>query len=269
MSSKVQRLYLNSYYGIDTNNETPSAFDISLGSIVSVQNVGAVELNAASLVFTPTSPNLGDEYMLYLELNGVANTFTIDPLKVYDNPNDLVNEINNTIQNVGTFSFDTDYMRIVYNPPNANDTWVMSASTNNILRRIGAHSDNEDATGTGNYTFPNPPIIIRTTCLFLSSSLDSSGFSTLDGAPPILAQITLNSGEYGSIINFNLQNVYLKSDLVSENISTVSFQVLDDRYRPLLLTRNAMLNIELSIQYSDPNINNRPAPLFIPTFANF
>jgi hypothetical protein len=69
--------------------------------------------------------------------------------------------------------------------------------------------------------------------------------------------IQLESGAYGSIENFALQNSIFKSDTFTGNIQSVNIQVLDDLYQPIKFCGNTLASCEFALQYDVSEKDNK------------
>lgn len=261
MALTPSRLFVSSFYGLDQSTETPNLFSVNLSQ--SLTRVKTSELTSLTLTFLPVSPNIPpEEAELDLKVNTVQVGGTLDTTLVYNNPSDLVTELN-AVSSSGTFTYNPATARITYTAPNPADTIVFTYSTNNILRRLGGdinQTPTTTITATGSYTFPNPPIIIRTTCLFIASQTMTTDaiIGGYGGRQDIVAQIPMESGVYGDIVNYELANDIEKTDTYNSNINVIKFEVLDDQFNALPLCRNATINAVFSLQYhEDQNLTAR------------
>lgn len=252
--SNPSRLIVNSFYGVTQNAEAPNEFFVELPQ--SLSRVRNVELLNASIVFYPSEPNIPSyEASLDLELNGTPIGGLLPTGVVYNSPADLVSRLNTLITSPanGTFSYSTTTNKITYTAPNVGDTIVFTPSANHCLRRLGAdYPLATSITATGSYTFPNPPIIIRTTTMFVASNLASDAL--IGGASSrndIIASIPITSGTFGTVLEFELSNIYDRTNTFNSNINIIQVSLLDDLIQPIPLATNALVNLTFGIQYGD------------------
>lgn len=262
MALSPTRLYVNSFFGINQLQEKPNSFVVELPT--SLTRLRYAELVSASIPFVPISPNIPpEEGSLYLSVSGVAVGGDLDTSLVYSTPSDLVNQLNSVISSPtnGTFAFNSTTNRISYTAPNPSDPIVFSPGTNHILRRLGADLPiTASISATGQYIFPCPPIVIRTTCLFIASNTITSDcvVGGLGSRQDIITQIPLESGVYGSIINYELPNDMERTETYNTNINSINLEILDDLFNPLPLCSNANINCVFALQYQDdPNLVGR------------
>lgn len=262
------RIYINAKYSFNTAEETPNSFIAELP--IGIQYAKSIELNIASIVYTPTYPNLTPrDNILAIEYNGAPLSYTLPAERIYTSPTDLVNEINAvTALAIGTFSWDATYAKIDYTPVLPADTWRFEAVPNNILGRLGAR-DNvaiplAPATNTGNYQFELYPRLLRTSCLYLTCSASDTSKTNRIGAgiPDILTLYPMTSGEIGSVLNFQITNALIKADVLSGNLRNLTFDIRDDEFNVIEMAYNTNVNLELTIQYEDIVSNpDRPFPI--------
>jgi hypothetical protein len=260
MSLTPTRLIVSSHYGLDQTGERPNNFIVELPQ--SVSNLKNIELISSTITYLPLEPNF-PVYESYLDmtLNGTPIQGNINTSIVYNSPLDLVTQLNTILgSGNGAFSFDATTIRLIYTPPNPTDV-VVFKTTSTLLRRMGAVFPlKNDVTNTGAYTFPNPPIIIRTTCIYIASSTISSDamIGGLKGRQDIVTQIPLSSGTYGTILNYQLSNDEIKTETYNSNINVVNFEILDDLFQPLPLSNNAVVSATLALQYEyDQNLTSK------------
>ena len=263
------RLYINSLFGNDENAESPSKFRVQLPT--SIQNVSEIELNTLSCVFTPLQPNISPyENTLYLLVDASNISVTVDDTAVYNSPQDLCAELNTQLSSfsVGSFSFNSRYARIEFTPAASVTQYQVKTGSNAINRRLGfAKQADESTIQTGVFRLPCPPILIRTTQLLLESKEMARAGVTADVnvSTNIVSAINMTSGSYGALINFQLTNDVERSTSVSDNFQFIEIQLLDDQYKPLQLSLNSQVNIEVKLQYNSLG-NDRPVPAY--TYAN-
>jgi hypothetical protein len=271
--NQPSRLYLNSHNGVDMPNETPDNFQINLKQ--SLHNVSNVELNSFSITFTPYEPNIPAmesrlAFQIWRESN--PNNYNlrvdthVDTTRIYNSPNDLVDELNkvsNATNNKLLFSFEPSLARIVLTCINGTDPVTqidILTPSGSINRRLGMSNNTTELTmmGSNQVIFPSPPIIIRSQVLYLSTPLlcnDSLNANSSNSS--ILSMIQLESGAYGSIENFALQNSIFKSDTFTGNIQSVNIQVLDDLYQPIKFCGNTLASCEFALQYDVSEKDNK------------
>ncbi len=267
--SQPSRLYINSFSGVDTPNETPDNFQVNLKQ--SLRNVSNVELNSFTITFTPAEPNIPHHesiFRLTVE-RGTSGTVTTEaPIptnKIYNSPTDLALELTKLIIDpdieVG-FDLNTARLFIQDNYQNGTETTriYVEAGENSINRRLGLQSgDTSISVSNSNILeMPCPPIIIRSQVLYLSAPLlCNDGVNATSSSSSILSMIQLQSGGFGTIENFSLQNSILKSDTFTGNIQTVTLQVLDDLYQPIRFFANTLTSCEFAIQYDEEAKDNK------------
>ena len=225
--SNPSRLIVNSFYGITQNAESPNEFFVELPQ--SLSRVRNVELLNASIVFYPSEPNIPSyEAVLNMTRNGTPIGGTLPTGVVYNSPADLVSRLNTLIgAGNGSFAFSSTTNKITYTAPNVGDTIVFTPSANHCLRRLGAdYPLATSITATGSYTFPNPPIIIRTTTMFVASNLASDAL--IGGASSrndIIASIPITSGTFGTVLEFELSNIYDRTNTFNSNINIIQVRL--------------------------------------------
>jgi hypothetical protein len=239
---------------VSQNEESPNEFFTELPQ--SLSRVRNVELLSASVVFYPTEPNIPSyESVLNFTLNGTQRGGILPTNVIYNSPTDLVSRLNTLITSptYGTFSYNTTTARITYTAPNVGDAIVFTPSVSHCLRRLGAdYPLNTAITATGSYTFPNPPIIIRSTTLYVASNLASDAL--IGGASirsDIIASIPMTSGTFGTVLEFALSNIYDRTNTFNSNINIIQVALLDDLLQPLPMATNALVNLTFGIQYGD------------------
>lgn len=251
MSLTPSRLICNSYYGINQNQEEPHIFDVELSQ--SISNLKSADLLSASITFFPIEPNFPKyESSLSMTLNGSNTEFSISTNRIYNSPSDLITELNAGLgTGKGSFSFNTSYLRVVYTPPVATDEVEFIVSNNSILRRLGADLPLSTIQHTGTYTFPNPPIIIRTTTMYIASNTLATDciIGNYRGRQDIIAQIPIPAGSYGTIINYELNNDVEKTSTYNSNFNSIQMSILDDLFQPLPLCSNANINAVFGLEY--------------------
>jgi len=272
--SQPSRLYINSFNGVDTPNETPDNFQVNLKQ--SLRNVSNVELNTFSITFTPYEPNVPfSESVFRLTVsrdNGnIVNIMVgINTEKIYNSPNDLATELNTYLTNTDVeVSFNPSLARMVitdkFQGGSLTNSIKISSGENSINRRLGLNTRDTayEVLDSSYCILPSPPIIIRSQVLYLSTPLlCNDGVNATSSNSSILSMIQLESGAFGSIENFALQNSILKSDTFTGNIQTVTIQVLDDLYQPIRFCGNTLASCEFAVQYDEEAKDNK-ARLYI------
>ena len=259
------RLYVNSFIGVDTPNESPDNFQVNLKQ--SLRNVSNVELNTFTITFTPFEPNIpANESMFRLNIirdgSGLQVEGQLDTQKIYNSPNDFAAELNRIIDTPDVVvSFDPTLARMVITDKTGGTTSIECPSgVNSVNRRLGLQSGTSSLyiDNSNVLIFPSPPIIIRSQVLYLSTPLlCNDGVNANSSHSSILSMIQLESGAYGSIENFALQNSILKSDTFTGNIQSVTIQVLDDLYQPIKFCSNTLASCEFALQYDEEAKDNK------------
>ena len=256
------KLYINAKFSFNEDDEEPNSFVAELP--IGIEYVKSVELNMGAIVYTPLYPNLTpNDNMLSLWYNGVLLSYALPTQRVYTSPTDLCNVINTiTGGAVGTFSFDANYIRFDYTPTLPADTWRFVNAPNNCLLRLGARELVDiplaPAFNTGNYQFELYPVLLQTSCLYLTCSISDTSKTNRIGAgiPNILSMYPMSSGEVGSVLNFQLTNSFVEADTISGTVRNIEFQIRDDNFDIIELTHNTPLSLELTLQYEDIVKNN-------------
>jgi len=266
--AQPSRLYVNSFIGVDTPNETPDNFQVNLKQ--SLRNVSNVELNTFTITFTPFEPNIPtNESMFRLNVIRDGSGFQVEAQlntqKIYNSPNDFATELNRIINNPDiVVSFDPTLARMVITDKAQGGSLTQRIEcpqgVNSVNRRLGLQSGSTSLSidNSNTMVFPSPPIIIRSQVLYLSTPLlCNDGVNANSSHSSILSMIQLESGAFGSIENFALQNSILKSDTFTGNIQSITIQVLDDLYQPIRFCSNTLASCEFALQYDEEAKDNR------------
>ena len=270
--SYPNRLYINARYAFNEEGEEPQKFSAELP--IGIEYVKSIELNQASLVYTPVEPNLSSaDNILQITYNGAVLSYTLPARRVYSSPTDLCNVINTiTALAVGTFTFDANFVRIDYTPTLPADTWTFDAVPNNILRRMGARNNTASipavGTSTGNYQFELYPIILKTSVLYITCSASDTSKTNRNGVgvPDILSMYPMSSGEIGSVLNFQLKNTLVRADAISGSIRNIEFEIRDEDFNIIPFSHNTAVNLELTLQYEEI-VSNIDAPFKLQNYS--
>jgi len=267
--NQPSRLYINSFNGVDTPNESPDNFQVTLKQ--SLRNVSNIELNSFTITFTPFEPNISPAertFRLNITRSDGSNlnvTGDMDTQKIYNSPNDFATELNRIINSQDVeVTFDPTLARMVITDKIQGGSLTTSmecpSGVNSVNRRLGLQSGSSSISiaNSGVLIMPAPPIIIRSQVLYLSTPLlCNDGVNATSSNSSILSMIQLESGAFGSIENFALQNSILKSDTFTGNIQTVTIQVLDDLYQPIRFCANTLASCEFAVQYDEEAKDNK------------
>lgn len=259
------RLFINSNESVDLHNEDPHNFTASLDSALSNFYFN---LASASVVYTPVYPSIPDyEKRFSITRNGTDFAFNVDTSYYYfavtgsdTSKTYFINELNTKASDAGCpfgFEWDDRIKRVYMTGLTQSDSLIFKSDCS-LYRRIGIDRFNVGKTNfitaTGQYIMPNPPNIVRTTGMYITSgNLTQNAITDRQGAEAhhdMLCFMPVSNHSYGTIIPF-VRESHPHPSYVSQTVQNIRFEILDDLYNPLELERNAQVNIELFIDYPE------------------